>query len=103
FIQTQNQGGTALEKASSDSPLTRCDLVILHRLDVCPVIAHWRHSLSVANVPIAVVGQCLVELTLLAERRRSSGPISLAIGNNIYTFIHSFTLRGIAFLILAKI
>jgi hypothetical protein len=35
----QFQGDTALEKASSDSPLTRCDLAILHRLDVCPTIA----------------------------------------------------------------
>jgi hypothetical protein len=49
------KGGTGLEKASIDSPLTRCDLVILHRLNVCPVIAHWSHSLIVENVPKGVV------------------------------------------------
>jgi len=38
------KGGTALEKASIDSPLTRCELAILNCLDVCPVNANCRQS-----------------------------------------------------------
>jgi hypothetical protein len=41
--------GTALEKALIDSPLTRCDLAILHRLDVCPVIAQCRPLIDFYN------------------------------------------------------
>ena len=39
-VHIQYQGVTTLEKVLIDSPLTQYDLAMLHRLDVCPVIAH---------------------------------------------------------------
>ncbi|PKI01668.1 hypothetical protein [Glaciecola sp. 33A] len=48
------KGGTALEKASIDSPLTRCDLAILYRLDVCPAITLTADiSAKKANSPLS--------------------------------------------------
>jgi hypothetical protein len=63
------------DSTSIDSPLTRCDLVILHRLDACPEFAQNGHT------------YCLTKylLSLFRESRSEIRP-TVSLGNHTSSF-----------------